>query len=87
MHVGHPRIHRLGLQPEIELLSEVVGEVGDDVLGRESLAQLGPLDQPGAALEDLKVGCHPAPDPRPLDFHHDFLTGVQRGVVHLRDRR
>ena len=33
VHVRHPRVHRLRLEPEVELLGEVVGEVGDDVLG------------------------------------------------------
>jgi hypothetical protein len=54
--VRHPGVHRLRLEAEVELLGEVVGEVGDDVLGGQPPAQFGELDKLGAALEDLKVG-------------------------------
>ena len=82
----HPRVHRLGLEPEVELLGEVVGEVGDDVLRGQSPAQLGQLDELRAALEDLQVGGHAAADAGPLDLDDDLLAGVQGRVVHLRDR-
>ena len=86
MHMRHPRVHRLRLEPEVELLGEVVGEVGDDVLGRQSTAELGQLDDLRPALEDLQVGGDAATDAGPLDLDHDFLAGVQCRVVHLRDR-
>ena len=82
-----PGVHRLRLEAEVELLGEVVGEVGDDVLRGESPAQLGQLDELRAALEDLQVGGDAAADTRALDLDDDLLAGVQRGVVHLRDRR
>ena len=83
----HPGVHRLRLEPEVEFLGEVVGEVGDDVLRGEPLPELGQLDQLRAALEDLQIGGHAAADAGPLDLDHDLLAGVQRRVVHLRDRR
>ena len=83
----HPGIHRLRLEPEVELLGQVVGEVGDDVLRGQPAAQLGQLDDLSEALEDLQVGGHPAADARPLDLDHDLLAGVQGRVVHLGDRR
>ena len=83
----HPGVHRLRLEAEVELLGEVVGEVGDDVLRGEPPAQLGELDQLRAALEDLQVGGDAAADAGPLDLDDDLLAGVQRRVVHLGDRR
>ena len=82
----HPGIHRLRLEPEVELFGEVVREVGDHILGREPLAHLGQFDHLGAALEDLQVGGHPPADARSLDLDHDLFAGVQHGVMHLRDR-
>ena len=32
VHVRDPGVHRLGLEPEVQLLGDVVGEVGNDVL-------------------------------------------------------
>ena len=87
VQVRHPRVHRLRLQPEVELLGEVVGEVGDDVLRGQPAAQLGQLDDLREALEDLQIGGDPAADARPLDLDDDLLAAVQGGVVHLRDRR
>ena len=86
VHVRHPGVHRLGLEPEVELLGEVVGEVGDDVLGGQPPAQLGQLDELRAALEDLQVGGDAAADAGPLDLDDDLLAAVQGRVVHLRDR-
>ena len=83
----HPGLHRLRLDPEVQLFGKVVGEVGDDVLGRQPPACLGQLDHLGEALEDLQIGRHPAPDSRALNFDDDVLAGVQGGVVHLGDRR
>ena len=87
VHVRHPGVHRLRLEPEVQLLGEVVGEVGDDVLRGQPATQLGQLDELGAALEDLQVGGHATADARPLDLDHDLLAGVQRRVVHLGDGR
>ena len=87
MHVRHPGVHRLRLEAEVQLLGEVVGEVGDDVLRGQPAAQLGQLDQLGAALEDLQIGGDAATDAGPLDLDDDLLAGVQGRVVHLRDRR
>ena len=64
VHVRHPGVHRLRLEPEVELLGEVVGEVGDDVLGGQPPAQLGQLDDLRAALEDLQIGGDAAADAR-----------------------
>ncbi len=86
VHVRHPGVHRLGFQPEIELLGQVVGEVGHHVLRREPSAQLGQLHQLCAALEDLQIGSDAAADPGTLDLDHHLLAAVQRGVVHLGDR-
>ncbi len=83
----HPGVHRLRLEAEVQLLGEVVGEVGDDVLGGQPPAQLGQLDQLRAALEDLQVGGDAAADAGPLDLDDDLFAGVQGRVVHLRDRR
>ena len=83
----HPGVHRLRLEAEVELLGEVVAEVGDDVLGGESAAQLGQLDDLREAFEDLQVGGHPAADARPLDLDDDLFAAVQGGEVHLGDRR
>ena len=80
-----PRLHGLRLQAEVELFGEIVGEVGDDVLGRQPAAQLGQLDGLREALEDLQVGGDAAADARPLDLDDDLFAGVQRRVVHLRD--
>ena len=81
-----PRVHRLRLEPEVELLGEVVGEVGDDVLGGQPPAELDQLDELRAALEDLQIGGDAATDAGPLDLDDDLLAAVQRRVVHLRDR-
>ena len=83
----HPGVHRLRLEAEVQLLGEVVGEVGDDVLRGEPSAQLGQLDELRAALEDLQVGGDAAADAGPLDLDDDLFAGVQGGVVHLGDRR
>ena len=85
--MGHPGVHRLRLEPKVEFLGEVVGEVGDDVLCAEAAAQLGQLDQLSAALEDLQIGGHAAADAGALNLHDDLFAGVQCRVVHLRDRR
>ena len=85
MQVGDPRVHRLRLQAEVQLLGEVVGEVGDDVLRGQPAAQLGQLHGLREALEDLQVGSDPAADARPLDLDDDVLAGLQGGVVHLGD--
>ena len=82
-----PGVHRLRLEAEVQLLGQVVGEVGDDVLCRQPAAQLGQFDGLGEALQDLQVGGDPAADARPLDLDDDLLAGVQRRVVHLRDGR
>ena len=74
------------LDAEVEFLGEVVGEVGDHVLGGKPPAGLGQFGHLGEALEDLKVGGHPAPDTRPLDLDDDLLAGMQGGEVHLGDR-
>ncbi len=87
MQVGDPGLHRLRLEAEAQLLGQVVGEVRDDVLGGQPTAQLGQLDGLREALEDLQVGGHPAADTRPLDLDDDLFAAVQRGVVHLGDRR
>ena len=85
VHVRDPGVHRLRLEPEVELLGEVVGEVGDDVLCRQPPAQLGQLDELRAALEDLQIGGDAAADAGPLDLDDDLLAAVQRRVVHLGD--
>ena len=82
-----PGVHRLRLEAEVQLLGEVVGEVGDDVLRGQPAAQLGQLDDLRDALQDLQVGGDPAADARPLDLDDDLLAAVQGRVVHLRDRR
>ena len=87
VQVRDPGVHRLRLEAEVQLLGQVVGEVGDHVLGGQPAAQLGQLDGLGEALEDLQIGGHPAADARPLDLDHDLLAAVQGGVVHLGDRR
>ena len=87
MHVRHPGVHRLRLEAEVQLLGEVVGEVGDDVLRGQPSAQLGQLDQLRAALEDLQVGGDATADARSLDLDDDLLAAVQGRVVHLGDRR
>ena len=101
VHVGHldvlaqrrtmqsavPGLHGLCLEAEVELLGEVVGEVGDHVLRRETPAQLGELDDLGEAPQDLQVGGDPAADTRPLDLHDDVLAAVQGGEMHLGDGR
>ncbi len=83
----HPGVHRLRLEPEVQLLGEVVGEVGDDVLRGQPATHLGQLDELGAALEDLQVCGDPTADAGPLDLDHDLLAGVQGRVVHLGDGR
>ena len=87
MHLCHPGVHRLCLEAEIQLLGEIVREVGDDVLCGQSPAQLGELDQVRAAFQDLQVGGDAATDPGPLDFDDDLFAAVQGRVVHLGDRR
>src|SRR5271169_647869 len=87
VHVRDPGVHRLCLEAEVQLLGQVVAEVGDHVLGGQPAAQLGQLHGLGEALEDLQIGGHPAADARPLDLHDDLFAAVQGGVVHLGDRR
>jgi len=87
MQMGDPRVHRLRLEPEVQLLCQVAGEVGDDVLGRQPAAQLGQLHGLGETFEDLQVGGHAATDARSLDFDDDLLARLQGCVVHLGDRR
>ena len=87
VQVGDPGIHRLGLQAEVQLFGQVVGEVGDHVLCRQAAAQLGQFDGLGEPLQDLQVGRDPAPDARALDLDDDLLAAVQGRVVHLRDGR
>ena len=87
VQVRDPGVHRLRLEAEVQLLGQVVAEVGDHVLGGQPAAQLGQLHGLGEALEDLQIGGHPAADARPLDLDHDLLAAVQGGVVHLGDRR
>ena len=82
---AHPGLHRLGLDPEVELFGQVVGEVGDDVLGGQSAAQFGVFDHLREAFQDLQVRGHPPADARPLDFDDDVLAGVQRRIVDLGD--
>ena len=53
LQVRHPGLHRLRLDAEVEFLGEVVGEVGDDVLGGQPSAQLGDLDDLREPLQDL----------------------------------
>jgi len=86
VHMRHPRVHRLRFEPEVELFGQVVGEVGDDVLGGQPPAELGELDELRPALEDLQVGRDAPTDARPLDLDHDLFAAVQGRVVHLRDR-
>ena len=62
--MGDPGLHRLRLEAEVQLFGQVVGEVGDHVLRRESTAQLGQFDGLGEALQDLQVGGDPAADSR-----------------------
>ena len=81
-----PGVHRLRFEPEVELLGEVLGEVGDHILCGQSPAQLGQLDELRAALEDLQVGGDPTTDARPLDLDHYLFTAVQGRVVDLGDR-
>ena len=45
VQVRDPGVHRLRLEPEVQLLGQVVGEVGDHVLGGQPAAQLGQLDE------------------------------------------
>ena len=87
MHVGHPRVHRLGLEAKVQFFGEVVGEVGHHVLCGEPPPHLGQLHELRTALEDLEIGGHSATDAGPLDLDHDLFTGVQGRVVRLRDRR
>ncbi len=82
-----PGVHRLRLEPEVQLLGQIVGEVGDHVLRGQPPAQLGQFDGLGEPLQDLQVGGHPAPDARSLNLDDDLLAGVQGGVMHLGDRR
>ena len=81
-----PGVHRLRLEPEVELLGEVVGEVGDDVLCGQPPAELDQLDELRAPLEDLQIGGDAATDAGPLNLDDDLFTAVQGRVVHLRDR-
>ena len=87
VQVRDPGLHRLRLEAEVQLLGQVVGEVGDHILCRQPAAQLGQFDGLGEALEDLQVGGDPAADARPLDLDDDVLAAVQGRVVHLRDGR
>ena len=86
VHVRHPGVHRLCLEPEVELLGEVVGEVGDDVLGGQPPAQFGQLDELRASLEDLQIRGDAATNAGTLDLDDDVLAAVQGRVVHLCDR-
>ena len=87
VQAADPVLHGLRLEAEVELLGEVVGEVGDDVLRGQSAAELGELDDLREALQDLQVGGDPAADARALDLHDDVLAAVQGREVDLGDRR
>ncbi|AFE15618.1 hypothetical protein MRGA327_04055 [Mycobacterium tuberculosis RGTB327] len=85
--MGDPGLHGLRLEAKVQLLGQVVGEVGDHVLCREPPAQLGQFDGLREALEDLQVGGNAAADARPLDLDHHLLAAAQGRVVHLGDGR
>lgn len=85
--MGDPGLHGLRLEAKVQLLGQVVGEVGDHVLCREPPAQLGQFDGLREALEDLQVGGNAAADARPLDLDHHLLAAARGRVVHLGDGR
>ena len=80
--------HVLGLEAEVELLGDRLGEQLDEG-GR--VGQRGDRDAPdevrGEPRHRPQVLAHERVDGRSLHLHHDGLTRAQRGRVHLGDGR
>jgi hypothetical protein len=76
-----------GLQPEVELLAQPVGELpgqlGHPVVGTPGGARLG---HPGRLGQDLQVAVDRLGDARPLHLDHHRLATVQPAPVGLGDR-
>ena len=78
--------HILGFQTEIEFLHNRLGEQLNQCWRvrerRDGNASDKQRREPAHGFQiTMHVGCHRGP----LNLHHDFLTGNQRGGVHLRN--